>query len=151
MGKSLEQVVRENIDNIRQWRSEGYTCNQICRKINVKQRTLYLYIRTIPELADAWEYGNTKLVNEVLEPAILKQALQGMPYIETVEERQEVIDKDGRVTYEMVVTKKTHKTVYSPAILKYVLACLAPDKWGKAEIKDEKKLELSHEMDIYGT
>jgi hypothetical protein len=150
MPKSLEQLVRENIDNIRQWRSEGYTCNQICRKLNMKQRTLYLYIRTIPELADAWEYGNTKLVKEVLEPAILKQALQGMPYIETVEERQETIDEKGQVHYEMIITKKTHKTVYSPAILKYVLSCLDPQKWGKLEIKDEKRLELSHEMDTYG-
>jgi hypothetical protein len=150
MPKSLEQQVRENIDNIRQWRSEGFTCNQICRRLNMKTRTLYLYIRTIPELADAWEFGNTKLVKEVLEPAILKQALHGMPYIESVEERVERIDENGKSYFEMVVTKKTHKTVYSPAILKYVLACLEPGKWGKLEIKDEKRLELSSDMDNYG-
>lgn len=151
MAKSLEQIVRENIDNIREWRSEGFTSNQICRRLNMKVRTLYLYLRTIPELADAWEYGNTKLVKEILEPALLKQALHGMQFIETTEEEREIVEQDGRVRREMVVTKRVHKTVYSPAILKYVLSCLEPDKWGKQlDIKDEKRLELSPEMESYG-
>jgi hypothetical protein len=151
MAKSLEQLVRENIDNIREWRSEGFTANQICRKLNMKVRTLYLYLRTIPELADAWEFGNTKLVKDVLEPALLKQALQGMPYIETVEEMVKMWNPvTEKEEMQMVVTKKVHKVIYNPNILKYVLSCLDPNKWGKQSIKDEAKMELSPEMDSYG-
>jgi hypothetical protein len=142
---TYEQIVRENIDNIREWRSNGFTINQICKKLGMKSRSLYLYLRTIPELADAWEFGNTKLVKEVLEPAILKQAVAGLPYVEVTEEMVETIDNFGVKKRQLEVTKRVHKVQYSPHILKYVLSCLEPDKWGvKAqENKDENKLDLS--------
>lgn len=147
----MEQVVRENLDNIREWRAEGFTANQIARRLNVKIRTLYLYMRTIPELADAWEFGNTKLVKEILEPELLRQAIHGMKYIEEVEEIVNSVDDKGKVIRELVVTKRTHKTVYSPTILKYVLSCLDPQKWGKQlEGKDEGKIELSQDVETYG-
>lgn len=151
MGKTWEQVVRENIDNIREWRSHGFSINQICKKLNMKPRALYLYLRTIPELADAWEFGNTKLVKEILEPAILRQAVQGLPYTETTEEMVERIDPvTGNKVRQLEITKKVHKIQYSPQILKYVLSCLEPEKWGsKALEKDETKLVLSGELGEY--
>lgn len=149
--QTYEQLVRENIDNIREWRSQGFSINQICKKLGMKPRTLYLYLRTIPELADAWEYGNTKIVKEVLEPAILKQALQGMPFVEITEEMVERIDPvTGNKTRQLEVTKKVHKVQYAPQILKYVLSCLEPDKWGNRVMdKDEKKLTFSDELNEY--
>ena len=148
---TYEQIVRENIDNIREWRSNGFTINQICKKLGMKARSLYLYLRTIPELADAWEYGNTKLVKEVLEPAIIKQAIGGLPFIEVTEEMVEDIDSMGIKRRRLEVTKRVHKVQYSPQILKYVLSCLEPDKWGvKAqENKDESKLELAPSLKDY--
>lgn len=147
---SYETIVRENIDNIRYWRAEGFTASQIASKIGMSVRTLYLYLRTIPELKDAWDVADTYLVKERLEPALVEQALYGMPYIETTEERMAVLQDDGSTRYEMVVTKKVHKRVYSPAILKYVLSCLEPSKWGKHEIKEENKILLAEETDRYG-
>lgn len=141
MAKSLEQLVRENIDNIREWRVAGFSTRQIASKLGVKVNTIYLYLRIIPELADAWEYANTKLVKEVLEPAIIKQALEGMSYIEKHEEL-----KEGK----MQVTKQIHKRVYSPHVLQFVLKTLDPGKWGASAQKDEQKIGLAEELDELG-
>lgn len=152
LAKSYEQLIRENIDNIREWRVEGFSVRQIADKLGVKPNTIYLYLRIIPELADAWEVANVKLVKDVLEPAILKLALEGLQYKEVTKERLEVIKPDGSVVFEMVPTKEIHKRNFSPMLIKYVLSCLDPKKWGGAvlETKDENKLSLDPGISSYG-
>lgn len=143
MAANYEVLIRENLDNIKMWRAEGFSINQICRKLAISKNTLFLYLRIIPELADAWEFANEKLVREQLEPAIIKQALGGLPYIETTEE----LNKEG----QLVITKRVHKVAYSPMVLKYVLSCLSPEKWGANTLaKDEAKIELSPSLNQYG-
>jgi Helix-turn-helix domain len=151
MSKSYEQLVRENIDAIREWRAEGYSARQIGERLGVKPKTLYLYMRTIPELADAWEAGNTALVQDILEPALLKQAVNGLPYVQVVKELRTVILPDGTTRDELVTVKEVHSVKYHPALLKWALQCLdRKGKWGDVEVKDELKTALDESISQYG-
>jgi Cu/Ag efflux pump CusA len=151
MAKSYEQLIRENIDTIREWRAEGYSARQIGERLGVKPKTLYLYIRTIPELAEAWESGNTAIVQDILEPALMAQVVHGLPYVQVIKELRTVVLPDGTTKEEMIPVKEVHSVKYHPALLKWALQCLdRKGKWGQMDVKDEAKMSLDDSISQYG-
>jgi hypothetical protein len=133
-GNITELRIRDNLENIQEWRIQGFTATQIARKLGIKKSQLYVYIQRMPELRVAWNSADKAVLQEYIEPLLLKYAMEGFKYTEVVREP----DKRGK----MKITKETDKTNFNISALFSLAAKLDPEKWGKSDTQQQETIDL---------
>jgi hypothetical protein len=103
------------------------------------------------EFQAAWDYGDTTLLQDLIEPAILKRSQEGFKYQEKVEELlrdsdgRPILDENFKPVYE--VTKITHKVAPCNHMLQFMATKLHKERWGnKQEVEQTNDLELQEDL-----
>lgn len=153
--RTIEQwqaIIRDNLENIRDWRSQGFTIKQICTKLGTTDNIYYILLHQMPEFKAAHDIADIKLLQEFIEPTIVKRAKNGFKYIETTEQVLTdsvgipVRDEDGK--YQYYVAKKVHKTVHSNALLVMLAQKLDRKRWGSnvGDVEESNNPLLSDDL-----
>lgn len=129
MGKILESPVdkwltEDNLLLLEAWARDGFTLDEIARKIGIARPTLNRWRKGFPQIEKALSKGK-EVVDYMVENALLKSAL-GFSYTET-KTYIGYPDKNGN--------RKTRKEITETVVPPNVTACMAwlnnrkPDQW----------------------
>lgn len=151
-----EKIIRDNLENIQEWRSQGFSAEQIAFKLDLPSRsTLYMFLNRMNELKVAWNYADTTLLQDFIEPKLRERADKGFHYIEEVEELlrdsdgHPIPDAEGNVQY--VVTKRIHKVSPCNNTLHLLAAQLNKKRWGSKneDVTESSDLEIAEDIKEY--
>ena len=101
--KSKLDVVKENLEQIKEWAETGVNEEQMAKSLGISVSTWEKYKNEFSELKEILKGGRIKLVAD-LKSALIKRAL-GFSY----EEKKQYIKEDdtgGTTTYTEITTKK---------------------------------------------
>ena len=91
----MEKILN-NIEEIRNLKSQGATDTQIMKALNVSRATFYKYVKECPELAEALEDGKIKVVDDLVGELYRK----AMPHTLTT---TKTLEKNGELTTETTI------------------------------------------------
>ena len=95
-GKYQEWLKPENLILIQGWRRDGLSDADIAKKIGIRRETIYAWLKSYPNFANAYKKGSEVSTYEV-ENALYKSALG---YDVTEVEQVETTNPDGSVTVQ---------------------------------------------------
>lgn len=130
--------VEPYFEDIKKWRKEGQTEQNIAKLLGIGYRTFNDYKVKYPQLAQLLEVSTNSLVDE-LEETMFQMALGKRKIIET----EKIIQKgrDGKQTTK--IREVTKEIPPHPTLLIFSLKNLAPDKWNDyAVVNNITKVEL---------
>ena len=93
--KKLNYVL-DNIDNIKQWKSQGASDSAICRELNISRGSWYAYLKESEELREAIADGKQTLIKDLTNELIR----QAKPH---TLQTSKTFEKNGEVTTEITV------------------------------------------------
>lgn len=134
--RSIYRIWKENgelkevLDHVKSWRSEGAELDEIAKKLGIARATLFEYQNKYSDFADALKTGE-KIMDSKVEDSLIKECV-GYEYEETVTTTTAIIDKKtGQVSNLEKVEKKTIKKYARPSItaIAYYLNNRVSDKW----------------------
>lgn len=125
--------VKPYLQEITEWKAQGQTEKQICKRLDIDNKTFVNYKSKYTELAEAVEKGKKELTAGI-EKSLYKRAL-GYDY----EESRTTTDKDGNVT-----KREIHKR-HMPADSKALAMALGKLKREEYKYIDLRKLEIERE------
>lgn len=150
-----EGQIRDNILQIRAWRSGGYTSQQISDLLGINKAILFMLLKIMPDFKAAWDYADIEVLENLIIPKMKDRIENGFRYRETTQEvkRDEagfpMLNEDG--TPMLVITKIVDKVSPCNGLLTFMASKLDKKKWGNEKTENEANaLEISDEMEEYG-
>lgn len=150
-----EGIIRDRLLQIRAWRAGGYTSHQISELLGINRAVMYMFMKTMPDFKQAWDYGDVELLENLIIPTMVKRVQEGFQYRETTQEVKRdadgfpMLNDDG--TPMLVITKIVDKVAPCNNLLTFMASRLDKKKWGNEKAEDEANaLEISDEMESYG-
>ena len=130
--------VEPYFEEIKKWRKEGQTEENIAKLLGIGYRTFNDYKKRYPQLVQVLKVSTNSLVEE-LEETMFQMALGKRTIIETEKIIQK--DRDGRQTTK--IREVTKEIPPHPTLLIFSLKNLAPEKWNDyAVVNNITKVEL---------
>lgn len=124
------------LDQIVEWRSNGFNQAQVADELGVKRSTFRKYLVQHKELNIAWRAGEKGICEEY--EAAAKRVSKGYKYVET--KKEVFYDKDGNVTGRKITEFNKYQPP-NPTMLSKSLEVLDPDKWGP-QVHEETEIEI---------
>ena len=130
--------VEPYFEEIKKWRKEGQTEENIAKLLGIGYRTFNDYKVKYPQLVQVLKVSTNSLVEE-LEETMFQMALGKR----TVTETEKIIQKDQNGKQTTKIREVTKEIPPHPTLLIFSLKNLAPDKWNDyAVVNNITKVEL---------
>lgn len=97
-----EWLSDEKLNQIKSWKGEGISHEELANRIGINRTTLYSWIQRCPEIEDAIKQGQERTV-QYIENALMKK-INGYTLRDT--KRYKTTDKDGNIVERIEVTEK---------------------------------------------
>lgn len=120
-----EWLSDEKLNQIKSWKGEGISHEELANRIGINRTTLYSWIQRCPEIKDAIKQGQERTV-QYIENALMKK-INGYTLRDT--KRYKTTDKDGNIVERIEVTEKEVGPDTSAII--YALKVKDPDRWNE--------------------
>ena len=120
-----EWLSDEKLNQIKSWKGEGISHEELANRIGINRTTLYSWIQRCPEIEDAIKQGQERTV-QYIENALMKK-INGYTLRDT--KRYKTTDKDGNIVERIEVTEKEVGPDTSAII--YALKVKDPDRWNE--------------------
>ncbi|KAA2278093.1 MULTISPECIES: helix-turn-helix domain-containing protein [unclassified Staphylococcus] len=120
-----EWLSDEKLNQIKSWKGEGISHEELANRIGINRTTLYSWIQRCPEIEDAIKQGQQRTV-QYIENALMKK-INGYTLRDT--KRYKTTDKDGNIVERIEVTEKEVGPDTSAII--YALKVKDPDRWNE--------------------
>lgn len=120
-----EWLSDEKLNQIKSWKGEGISNEELANRIGINRTTLYSWIQRCPEIKDAIKQGQERTV-QYIENALMKK-INGYTLRDT--KRYKTTDKDGNVVERIEVTEKEIGPDTTAII--YALKVKDPDRWNE--------------------
>lgn len=120
-----EWLSDEKLNQIKSWKGEGISHEELAKRIGINRTTLYSWIQRCPEIKDAIKQGQERTV-QYIENALMKK-INGYTLRDT--KRYKTTDKDGNVVERIEVTEKEVGPDTTAII--YALKVKDPDRWNE--------------------
>lgn len=120
-----EWLSDEKLNQIKSWKGEGISHEELANRIGINRTTLYSWIQRCPEIEDAIKKGQERTV-QYIENALMKK-INGYTLRDT--KRYKTTDKDGNIVERIEVTEKEVGPDTSAII--YALKVKDPDRWNE--------------------
>lgn len=120
-----EWLSDEKLNQIKSWKGEGISHEELANRIGINRTTLYSWIQRCPEIKDAIKQGQQRTV-QYIENALMKK-INGYTLRDT--KRYKTTDKDGNIVERIEVTEKEVGPDTSAII--YALKVKDPDRWNE--------------------
>lgn len=120
-----EWLSEEKLNQIKSWKGEGISHEELANRIGINRTTLYSWIQRCPEIKDAIKQGQERTV-QYIENALMKK-INGYTLRDT--KRYKTTDKDGNIVERIEVTEKEVGPDTSAII--YALKVKDPDRWNE--------------------
>jgi hypothetical protein len=142
-----EEIIRENLERIKEWRIEGKSIKDISRLLCISHTIYYVLLRTMTDLRDAHDYADTVLLEEKLVPTAIQRAIgykeETTELLRNKDTNMPILDELGDPVY--YVTKVVTKC--SNTVLMQLLERLDVKKFGKnKEESGTDELALGEEL-----
>lgn len=137
-------LIKNNIEQIKEWKKLGATDDQICKQLKIGESTYYKYLSQNPELKDEIQVGTDFFVLE------LKGEMARKAFKHTLETKKQYIKVDMETGHKTQYTEITTKEVDGDTgALHLLLKNLDSDNWFENKKNYELKqqeLELRKQM-----
>lgn len=120
-----EWLSDEKLNQIKSWKGEGISHEELANRIGINRTTLYSWIQRCPEIEDAIKQGQQRTV-QYIENSLMKK-INGYTLRDT--KRYKTTDKDGNIVERIEVTEKEVGPDTSAII--YALKVKDPDRWNE--------------------
>ncbi|MEB7460145.1 helix-turn-helix domain-containing protein [Staphylococcus borealis] len=137
-----EWLSDEKLNQIKSWKGEGISHEELANRIGINRTTLYSWIQRCPEIEDAIKQGQQRTV-QYIENALMKK-INGYTLRDT--KRYKTTDKDGNIVERIEVTEKEVGPDTSAII--YALKVKDPDRWNE-KIRMEHSGRLDSTVNHY--
>ena len=138
MGKSKLNLIKDNIEQIKEWKKLGVTDEQICRQLGIGKTTFYDHLKKNPNLSEALKTGREFFVIE------LKNELARQAKLHTLETKKQYIKIDQETGHKTQYTEITSRQVDGDlGAIHLLLKNLDRENWSNDwQSYDLKKQEL---------
>ena len=138
MGKSKLNLIKDNIEQIKEWKKLGVTDEQICRQLGIGKTTFYDHLKKNPNLSEALRTGREFFVIE------LKNELARQAKLHTLETKKQYIKIDQETGHKTQYTEITSRQVDGDlGAIHLLLKNLDRENWSNDwQSYDLKKQEL---------
>lgn len=144
MAKSKINIIKDNLEQIKEWKKLGATDSQICKQLGVSQSTWYKHLSENTEISETIKIGQQFFVLK------LKGELARKAFKHTLETKKQYIKHDLETGHKTQYTEITTKEVDGDTgALHLLLKNLDKENWSENwQSYDLKKqeLELRKEM-----
>lgn len=124
-GKYHDWLTPEGLLQISSWARDGLTDEEIAKKIGIRRETLYVWMKTYPNISNALK-NNKELADQHVEQALFRKAT-GYKTKEIIRERQW---NKATGQYELVTVKEVEKDVAPDTTAQiFWLKNRKPDTW----------------------
>ncbi|PTK30815.1 transposase [Staphylococcus hominis] len=120
-----EWLSEEKLNQIKSWKGEGISHEQLAERIGINRTTLYSWISKYPEIAQAVKEGQERTV-QYIENALMRK-INGYTLHDT--KRYKTTDKDGNVVERIEVTEKEVGPDTTAII--FALKTKDPERWNE--------------------
>jgi hypothetical protein len=98
-------IIKDNVEKIKEWKKLGATDEQICKQLNVGESTFYKWLSRHPELKEEIQVGTDFFIFE------LKNELARKAFKHTLETKKQYIKVDMETGHKTQYTEITTKEV----------------------------------------
>lgn len=120
-----EWLSEEKLNQIKSWKGEGISHEQLAERIGINRTTLYSWISKYPEIAQVVKEGQERTV-QYIENALMRK-INGYTLRDT--KRYKTTDKDGNVVERIEVTEKEVGPDTTAII--FALKTKDPERWNE--------------------
>lgn len=137
-------IIKDNIEKIKEWKKLGATDNQICKQLNIGESTFYKWLSKNPDLKEEIQVGTDFFILD------LKGELARKAFKHTLETKKQYIKVDMETGHKTQYTEITTKEVDGDTgalhlLLKNLDKGNWSENWQNYELK-KQELELRKQI-----